>query len=382
MCSCDPTENQAAALRAIHPTQAVTMRRASVVRTCVVLVVFVLGACRSGTWQDGDIDLAVVTPAPPVHLEEVIPPCVPLEGTQEDPCVPGPSVARPYMVDSAAPLGTPPFFDKRPTVARIMFGQQGPTYENLPSLIKHVVIRGTVLVDTARCHDYYLKLANYRTNRFYEGWIQIHCFSDVRVNEYLVGTGPPILTVGLWEWLITDPDLQRYPDRDQTMELYGGEDVWIANLFGDPAAWIEQTHGGKELVLFLSLPSAITLEAFVVNGLFSRWFVQRADDGTLWAVSPSKGYIWDHANSDEADMLLADLEQEIAEAAANRDEVTGGRIGVDPSLPMLVTDANDLRSHYTDIGAVYVTRETAGYVKHPTRLPPPPPGGGDRNSLP
>ena len=56
------------------------------------MVMFVLGACQSETWQVGDDDWAVVTPEPPVYLEAVIPPCVPLEGTQKDPCVPGPSV--------------------------------------------------------------------------------------------------------------------------------------------------------------------------------------------------------------------------------------------------------------------------------------------------
>ena len=267
-------------------------------------------------------------------------------------------------------------------MAEIMFGQHGSTAKKLPSLIKHVVIRGTVLVDTARCNDYYLKLANYRTNKSNEGLIRVHCFSDVRVNEYLVGTGPPVLTVGLWVGVVTVSDLEGYADREETKELYGGEDVWIANLFGDPAAWVEQTYGGQELVLFLSLPFAVTLEAFVVNNLFSLWFVQRDDDGALWAVSPSKQYIWEPAQRDDADMLLADLEREIVEAATNRDEVTGGRIGVDPALPMLIGDANDLRSHYTDIGAVYVTSETTGDVEHPTRLPPPVPGGDEPDQPP
>ena len=346
-----------------------------------MLVVFALGACQSETGQAGDDDLAFVTPGPPVYLEEAIPPCFPLEGTQEDPCVPGPSVPGPSGVVGGA-VATPLFVDERPTVAEIMFGQHGPTAKKLPSLIKHVVIRGTVLVDTARCNDYYLKLANYRTNKSNEGLIRIHCFSDVRVNEYLVGTGPPVLTVGLWVGVVTVSDLEGYLDREETKEFYGGEDVWISNLFGDPATWVEQTYGGKELVLFLSLPFAITLEAFVVNNLFSLWFVQRDDDGTLWAVSPSKQYIWEPAERDEADMLLADLEREIVEAATNRDEVTGGRIGTDASLPTLIADANDLRSHYTDIGAVYVTSETIGDVEHPTRLPPPAPGGGEPEQPP
>ena len=352
-----------------------------IARTCLVLVVFVLGACQSETWQDDDDDWAVVTPESPVYLEEVIPPCVPLEGTQKDPCLPGPSVPAPSGVAGGA-MATPLFVDEPPTVVEIMFGQPGST-TRLPSLIKHVVIRGTVMVDTARCNDYYLKAANYETDKSNEGLIRIHCFSDVRVNEYLVGTGPPVLTVGLYVSVTTFSDREGYLDREETIAFYGGEDVWIANLFDDPAAWVNQTYGGQELVLFLSLPFAITLEAFVVNNLFSLWFVQRDDSGTLWAVSPSKQYIWEPAKRDEADMLLTDLEREIVEAAASRDEITGGRIGTDPSLPMLVTDANDLRSHYTDIGAVYITTETNGEdVEHPTRLPPPAPGDDEPDQPP
>ena len=69
------------------------------------------------------------------------------------------------------------------------------------------------------------------------------------------------------------------------------------------------------------------------------------------------------------DIPLSELEREVRKAAKERDALTGGRIGVDPSLPMLVTDANKLQDFYKAAGAVYEGDRA-------TVLPPPVPGGG------
>lgn len=53
------------------------------------------------------------------------------------------------------------------------------------------------------------------------------------------------------------------------------------------------------------------------------------------------------------DIPLAELERQVRAAATNRIAVTGGRIGVAPDLPMLISDANNLRNYY---GAVVVCR--------------------------
>ena len=354
----------------------------------VILVATVLVGCGDEASQElvqGDAGNGrpVVTVGPPIYLKEVIPPCVPLEGIDEDPCAPGPITMVAAGTSGASYAATPLLLNEPPTVAEIMLGKHGPDTKQFPSLIKHVVIRGTVQVGRTRCHDYYLKLANYRTNKSNEGLIHVHCFVDVRVNEYLVGTGPPELTIGLYLAETSFSDREGYLDREETIAFYGGEDVWIANLLDDPAERTAQAYEGKELVLFLSLPSAITLEALVVNNLFSVWFVQRDEDGTVKAVPRDKRFVRDPEKREAADMPLVDLERKIAVAAANRNAVTGGRIGVDVSLPLLVSDANDLRSHYTEIGAVYVTTETAGQdVEHPTRLPPPVPGGDGARATP
>ena len=67
-------------------------------------------------------------------------------------------------------------------------------------------------------------------------------------------------------------------------------------------------------------------------------------------------------------MPLSELIPLIKEAAEERTAITGGRIGVHSSLPLLVTDANKLQDYYGAVGAVY---EGEGA----TVLPPPAPGG-------
>lgn len=191
----------------------------------------------------------------------MIPPCVPLEGTQVDPCAPGP--IEPFPAANGSEIraaATPLPIDEAPSAEDIMLGKRDATSEMFPSLIKHIVIRGTVQVGTTRCHDYYMKLANYHTDRINEGLIRVHCFADVRVNEYLVGEGPPELTVGFYVNVTTFSDREGYLDREDTIAFYGGDDVWIANLFDDPAGRTAQAYEGKEMVLFLGLPFAITLE--------------------------------------------------------------------------------------------------------------------------
>ena len=69
-------------------------------------------------------------------------------------------------------------------------------------------------------------------------------------------------------------------------------------------------------------------------------------------------------------MPLADLVREVKQAHENRLVITEGRIGVEPFLPMLVTDANMLQDYYGAVGAVY---EGEGA----TVLPPPVPGGDE-----
>ena len=262
-----------------------------ITRMCVGLIVVMLSVSCQSASSHQEAGRSVATVGPPVYLDEVIPPCVPLEGTNEDTCAPGP-VAPVGSGSSGGAAVTPLVIDEAPTVAEIMLGKWTVHSRNLsPGLIKHIVIRGTVNTGTARCQDYYLRTANYIVSNN-EGLIHVYCFADIRVNEYLVGEGPPELTVGLHLEVTAFSDWEGYSDREETIAFYGGEDVWIANKFNDPASRIAQAYEGKELVLFLGLPFAVTLEAFVVKtGPFTVWFVQRDENGTVRAVAEDIGLI-------------------------------------------------------------------------------------------
>ena len=78
------------------------------------------------------------------------------------------------------------------------------------------------------------------------------------------------------------------------------------------------------------------------------------------------------------DLPLAEMINDIREAAEERNKVTNGKVGVESYLPALITDANDLRDFYISAGAVYDDSEYA------TVPPPPVPGretGGDGAAL-
>ncbi len=101
--------------------------------------------------------------------------------------------------------------------------------------------------------------------------------------------------------------------------------------------------------------------------MLGEWFIQKGKDGDIRAVS--KAYI--NARKEiHRNLLNFPLEEFVSlikQAHQNKIARTGGRIGEDPTLPMLVTDANYLQDYYIAGGAVYEGDEA-------TRLPPPVPG--------
>lgn len=123
-------------------------------------------------------------------------------------------------------------------------------------------------------------------------------------------------------------------------------------------------YEGREMILFLGIPISLGVEAW---GTLGRWFVQQNDG--IRAVSQS---IWFAINDEirsKLDLPLDEMVEKIKRASRGRIWLTAGRIGRDPGLPMLVTDAYELRDFYTSVGAVY---EGEGA----TVLPPPSPRGG------
>ena len=197
----------------------------------------------------------------------------------------------------------------------------------------------------------------------------IHCFAEVRISEYLVGEGPPELTVSLHREGLKLPTRDGY--RDAFIALHGGEDEYVDNALDFPALRTAAAYEGKELVLFLRIPATIAVEAWSTGLLLSVWFVQRTGDDPPRAVSIDIGLAVTSEQRAQLDIPLAELELQAREAATNRVAVTGGRIGIASNLPMLVTDANEVRTYYGAVGAVY------GDPARSPATPPPVPGGDE-----
>lgn len=115
----------------------------------------------------------------------------------------------------------------------------------------------------------------------------------------------------------------------------------------------------------MAIPSSIAVEAWDHGGGLGVWFVVREGE-RIEAVSSAIVLATTQKQRDRLRLPLDELVRQVKEAAERRDTLTSGRIGVDPSLPMLVTDANDLQDHYKALGAVYEGDRR-------TVLPPPAP---------
>ena len=127
------------------------------------------------------------TPTPTVapafsYLTEEIPPCTPLTGSTEDPCE-----SRWKRAPGSRGLGDLPYLVSdllRPAV---------------PFIATHVVLRGTYLPGTVRCTSgHRFRWPSYTGRGQVSSGLYIYCFADVRVNAYLLGTGPSTLTVAVY----------------------------------------------------------------------------------------------------------------------------------------------------------------------------------------
>ena len=287
---------------------------------------------------------------PVSYLEEVIPPCVPLEGSSHDPCAR--TTPQQLAILSAASPPLWPHTDDLRTVTETVIGYG-------PLSITHIVVRATVLDGTTRCGLYPLIFVDYALGPASPDTYWYNCYLDVRVNEYIVGTGPSELTVQLYrQWLsLSEAELDDWDN---------WKDDWLTNTVHDPEARTAAVFEGSEVVLFLQLSFTIAVESWWDGyATASVWFVQQPDDGAVRAVASDIAFARTEDQRNKLDMPLADLVTKIKAAATVRDNEFDGRIGEDTDLPDLIADANDLRVFLIESGAVYQGADKT------TELPPP-----------
>ena len=324
------------------------------------------------------------TPAPaPTYLTQEIPPCTPVPGSSVDPCE--------TRVGRAGTTGTQGLilFDP-PLLVADLFG-----LSIMPFYTTHVVLRGTYLPGTVRCTTgHSIRDPSYAGGE--SGGLIIYCFADVRVNAYLLGSGPSTLTVivdsSLYQSFFSNGDddedygLEQLESRRHAYEralAEGGRfgfdyplqghlppdgsvgPLRLEFLRGEPVATGPPGGiGGREVVLFIRPLSDLSVEAWQVSWT---WDVERREDDTVVAIHPYRDWFGLKYRPSLLEMELPALTQAVATVHQDHVAANGGRIGADESLPMLVTDANRLRQYFSDpkVGAY------APGVPTPAQPPPP-----------
>lgn len=298
------------------------------------------------------------TPAPS-YLTQEIPPCTPVEGASVDPC----GDVEPDLSQNSGEFGSEP-----ESIRSQLDGSRADG-----TWVAHVVLLGAYVPSTVRCE---ISRGRNGLPGYYGAEKQIayapinavNCYADVRVNAYVVGSGPPTLTVLARIYPYWPSETSEYfaflRNSVEAALIEGGRHDRGTEV---PAGGIT----GREHVLFLGVSSDITVEAWEV---ISTWDVRRLEEDTVIAVHPNR-HSWRHLRPDGYRIHRSKLEMEIsvftrAARAAHQARLDdyGGRTGSDARLPMLVTDANRISQYYTEIGA----------YDHPyvsaVRQPPPPCG--------
>ena len=309
------------------------MRYATLVFSISVLLSLV--ACRGGPHEP-----------PNDKYDSYLPPCTPMEGaSSSDPCE-----SDSTLTESGGEVS----FD--------LSGTPGGPGEYLFSgaHAAHLVVRSTYIPRTARCvpdeHDVRRPpyMDEFYWNHAFGRTKEIKCYADVRVNDYILGSGPTTLTIMHRAGFYFSYES---PQSQEAIRLK--HETWFSKF----------VDRGQEVILFIG-PS-IDMQAETWRRMTS-WHLERRGS-TVVAVHPLK-FEWEDGRPDVArthrsklEMSLPDFKTAIRAAHQARLTANSGRIGSDTDLPMLVTNANQLSTYFTALDA----------YNHPEGppVPPPPPCG-------
>ena len=323
----------------------------------------------------GCSDEPTPTPSPYTgYLTEEIPPCAPVAGSSVDPCQPGVKVET--TVFGYPSSGGILEYDKPWTIRQYLDG-------SAITFIPHIVVRGTYIPGTVRCTSGNPnRTPSYVETGYFQHSIAIQCYADVRVNDYILGAGPPRLTVQVaflhyWDGYYAPISADDISEQE-AVERFRTAHVMV--LENGPKLTGEGIYG-REVILFIGPAHNHATEVWEV---FETWDVQRREDGTAIAGHPDRDD-WRGLRPDKYREHLSSLEMELPRfkkevAAAHQARVSeyGGRTASEDiqsraegvELPLLISDVHDLDEFMASTGA----------YDHPdgTPVPPPPvPGEGD-----
>ena len=293
------------------------------------------------------------------YLQGTVPPCTESARWGYDPCK-GPP--RDHSDESNAASSYIPFLPE--SLYELMDGvgkrnHYGANHET------HLTFRGIVLPGTERCGDVIRFEAQDYSPASFKDYMANHtrywfpCYADFTVHDYIIGAGPKTLTLIL--------EASRFNDERPS-------ESWFAEKEDEMKARIESLYSGREVILHIAPSRPSSYEGWQVTYI---WYLERGDDDEVTVVSYESPTWRQHYGALTTEQLalleypLADFEREAVAGHNKFKAETGGRIGVDSSLPTLITDANDLHSYYVNELRAYENL-TATPV-----LPPPVPGEND-----
>ena len=225
----------------------------------------------------------------------------------------------------------------------------------------HLVVRGLYKPYTIRC-------VNDKEQR-HHGWVGpddwkieegiglMKCYADLKVNDYLVGSGPSQLTVLVyilpyWDRDATTDEVAAMLAQAEKILLGLEQDEWHDYFRNIPASGIANV----ESILFLGPELDASVEGWQV---FATWDLTE-DDGTVIVRHP----LWEYYAGDDytveddgaIEWTLTDFTTEVQAAHTARLADYGGRIETgheyydDEDLPMLVTTATGLHAFHVETG--------------------------------
>ena len=290
-------------------------------------------------------------------LQAEIPPCTPVEGATVDPCEPD---APQVELGSAASLNPGP----KPYDLR--FYMEGSV------LSGHLVIRGTYLPDTVRCENYKVSRSS-RGGEFDagDGLATMACYVDIRVNAYVLGSGPATLTAMVVQLRHIDPSLTDPVEQEfarSFVERVLSEGGSLPLWGGAPDGGL----GGREEMMFIGPSKDRALDSWQI---FTTWDVERRQDGTIVAVHPWRNYwagIDYETHKAKIEMPLSTFKTNVATTDTARRTDNGGRIKPDGTSPMFISTVAGLATFYVESGDAN---------RGPMATPPPPCGKAVLNYL-
>ena len=249
-------------------------------------------------------------------------PCVPLPGSDVDPCE-----RQPHWSVRTNVSGSYRDSDL-PTIPYVLLNELRRIMERAPHGLwtPQFFVRGTFIPDSSRCilpgasmrilDDGQLVSYNYLTTT--TDYVRYACFTDVLAHEYLNGSGPSRLPIVTW---------QHYVSRQEATAEH------IASFKNhSPMKWLE----GREMMFYVVRPGNINDVAWDYSGFVDFWDVQRREDGEVVVVA---GWA-DVDHRFDYEFTLDEFRAEARAAMAAFREGTGGRVGDDPNEKMLARDAN------------------------------------------